>query len=270
MTSTPSGPTGTTRTCAACGATTAGNFCSECGAPGPAATRRCGGCQAQLSASAKFCHRCGLPAGAVVPPTPLSVEPRGFSAALPWAVAAIALVALVALVAGQRIKGPPSPSGAAPPLAADGSVAGGGRAPDISNMSPAEQKLRLYDRVMALAEAGKSDSVALFAPMAIAAYQQLGPLDLDGRYDLGRLGEVSGDLELAAAQADTILAAAPDHLLGLMLAASVARARGDDAAAGRYTTRFAAAVPAERRKRLAEYLTHEREINAALEQARRD
>jgi hypothetical protein len=135
-------------------------------------------------------------------------------------------------------------------------------------MTPAEQKLRLYDRVMALAEAGKTDSVALFAPMAIAAYEQLGPLDLDGRYDLGRLGEVSGDLDLAAAQADTILATSPEHLLGLMLASNVARTRGDSAAVKRFTDRFVAAAPGERRKRLAEYLTHSNEIDSALARAR--
>ena len=86
--------------------------------------------------------------------------------------------------------------------------------------------MRLYNRVMGQHERGRADSVRLFAPMAITAYQQLGPLDLDQRYDMGRIAAISGDEALARAEADTILAKHPNHLLGLILAAMVcARAR---------------------------------------------
>src|SRR5262249_61513516 len=99
---------------------------------------------------------------------------------------------------------------------------GAGRPPDISSMSPAERAVRLYDRVMMAHERGRADSVQLFAPMAIAAYQQLDSLDLDARYDLGRIAAVSGDQSLAKAEADTILARQPTHLLGLILAGNPA------------------------------------------------
>jgi len=117
-------------------------------------------------------------------------------------------------------------------------------------------------------ERGRADSVALFAPMAIAAYQQLGQLDLDQRYDLGRIAAISGDEEQARAQADTILARHPNHLLGLILAGNAARVRKDSAAERSYHQKFLAAVDAERAKRLPEYITHENDIKVALDAKR--
>src|SRR5689334_6624171 len=81
--------------CPACGADAVGRFCSTCGATLEGA--ECAACGAKWSVGAKFCHRCGTPAG-----QPGRAE-RGLSNALPWGVAAIALVALIALVAGQRV-----------------------------------------------------------------------------------------------------------------------------------------------------------------------
>ena len=248
--------------CAACGATSTGKFCSNCGAPFVGAT--CGACGVALSPGAKFCHRCGTPAGAAG-----RTDARSFSAALPWAVAAIALVALIALVAGQqfaRSRGGADQTAADAPSAPVGGATGaaGGRPPDISNLSPADAAIRLYDRVMAMHERGRADSVQLFAPMAIAAYQQLGALDLDQRYDVGRIAAVSGDQTLARAEADTIIAQQPNHLLGLILAADAARMRKDAAAERTYRDRLAAAAPAERAKQLPEYTTHANDITAAL------
>ena len=80
----------------------------------------------------------------------------------------------------------------------------------------------------ALDEEGKRDSVEFFAPMVMAAYRMLGPLDLDQHYDLGRIGEVTGGGTLARAEADTILRADPTHLLGLALAARVGLRRAPD------------------------------------------
>jgi hypothetical protein len=100
--------------------------------------------------------------------------------------------------------------------------------------------------------------------MAIAAYQQLGNLDADGRYDLGRIAAVSGNEVLARAQADTILARQPSHLLGLILAANAAHMRKDAAAERSYRDKFVAAAPTERAKQLPEYITHENDITIAL------
>jgi hypothetical protein len=200
--------------------------------------------------------------------TPVApAEPRGFSPGLPWGVAVVAFVALVALVVGQRFgargRGNDGAIGTAAPIPSIGT-----RAPDISTMSPEEQAARLHDRVMSLAERGRTDSVQFFAPMAIGAYQRLDSLTLDQRYDLGSIALVAGDQELARAQADTILARSPTHLLGLMLAIGAGRAAGDVPRAQALERRLVAVESSERRKQLPEYRMHSREIDAALAAAR--
>ena len=273
-------PDGTnTSRCPACGAPASGRFCSSCGTALAGAT--CTTCSAPLTPGAHFCHRCGTPAGA-----PSAAPSRGFASALPWAVAALALVSLTALVAVQRFGArgnPGSPTadvldganmqGATPigPPAADAAgapAAAAPRAPDISQLTPEQRAERLYDRIMTEHEAGREDAVRSFLPMARAAYEMIGPLNLDQRYDLGRLGEVGGDTTLARAQADTILAARPTHLLGLILAARVARMEKSDARARALDARLLAAEPAERSAALPEYLLHRNDIDAALAAAR--
>ena len=256
----PSAASDAATRCPSCGAQATGKFCSNCAAPLAGAT--CAACGAALTPGAKFCHRCGSPAGADAP-----ALPRNNSSVLPWSIAGISLLAVIAFMAAQRFSGGAGESPA--PAQDSGAVApSGGQPPDISNLSPAEAAVRLYNRVMGQHERGKADSVQLFAPMAIAAYQQLGQLDLDQRYDLGRIAAISGDEALARAQADTILARHPNHLLGLILAGNAARVRKDTAAARAFHEKFLAAAPAERSKQLPEYITHENDITVALEAKR--
>jgi hypothetical protein len=247
--------------CPSCGAAAEGKFCSNCGAPFAGAT--CSACDAPLTPRAKFCHRCGTPAGAEA-----RNDQKSFSSALPWGVAAIALVALIALVAGQRFARTRDAAPAANAAAGAPFAGSGGQPPDISSMTPAEAASRLYDRVMSAHERGRADTVQIFAPMAITAYQMIGNLDLDQRYDLGRIAAVSGDETLARAEADTILATNPNHLLGLILAGNAARMRKDVAAERTFRDRFVAAVPTERAKQLPEYVTHENDITIALDARR--
>ena len=143
------------------------------------------------------------------------------------------------------------------------------RAPDISSMSPAEQADRLFNRVMSLSSEGKTDSVAFFAPMAIAAFEALAPLNTHTRYDLGLVALVSGDPGRASAQSDSILLERPTHLLGLALAARVADARGDSAATRAARQRLLGAEKAERAAGLPEYTDHDADLRAAVEQARK-
>jgi hypothetical protein len=199
------------------------------------------------------------------------LELRGPARRRDVSVAGIALLALIALVAAQRFSGSGAGAGEGAASEAGTAPAAGertGQAPDISNLSPAEAAVRLYNRVMGQHERGRADSVRLFAPMAIAAYRQLGQLDLDQRYDVGRIAAISGDEAVARAEADTILAKHPNHLLGLILAANAARMRKDSAGERAYRDKFVAAVPAERAKQLPEYITHENDINIALEAKR--
>ncbi|HYC51017.1 MAG TPA: hypothetical protein VEB19_07915 [Gemmatimonadaceae bacterium] len=192
----------------------------------------------------------------------------GFGNALPWAVAAIAILALIALAAGQRFAR--TTTQGMPAANAPGSRLGSPtRAPDISSMTPLERAERLYDRIMGAADRGRADSARFFLPMAVQSYEALGPLTVDQRYDLGRLGEVAGDATLAAAQSDTILQQQPQHLLGLVLRYRVARARGDAPAASRALDQLNRAAPAELRKQLPEYLVRQVDIDSALAAARR-
>jgi len=251
--------------CPACQAPATGKYCSSCGAP--LAGARCVSCRTELTPGAKFCHRCGTPAGAAAV-AGKGAGDRGFGASLPWAVAAIALVALIALVAGQRFSRSDSSSTVAgADQTAPALQSGGNAPPDISQMTPQERADRLYDRVMSLNERGKQDSVRFFAPMAMQAYLMLGALNADQRYDLGRIAAVAGEEEVARAQADSILAQQPRHLLGLLLAGDAARLRGDRTAEREYMRRFAAAAPAERARQLPEYSAHGNEIDSRLAKA---
>lgn len=271
--------------CAACGTEGSGRFCAICGAT--LTSTKCAGCGTPLSPGAHFCHRCGKPVGAGVSasaPTPQD-SPRkpAATSSLPWAVAAIALLALLAMSAGKffnasRGSSLDAPQNALPqaglddrgasPGSEDAGAAPGVRAPDISALSPEERAERLFNRVMLLNSQGKSDSVLFFAPMAISAYEMISPMTADQRYDMGRIAEVAGALPLAKAQADTILRASPNHLLGLILAARIASLSGDTAARRRYETKFLAVEKTESARKLPEYERHQDDITSALTNAR--
>jgi hypothetical protein len=231
-----------------------------------------------LSPGAKFCHRCGASVGAVSPAARVSPAAPGSTANaprtapaqtnfLPWAFAGLAVIALVVILVAQTGGGA---SGEVIPTPATGGAASaaGAAAPDISRMSPRERADRLFERIMRLATAGKQDSVVFFAPMASTVYESLGHLDPDLRYDYGRISEVSGNLDVAAAQADSILQESPRHLLGLILAARVADSRGDNARRDALEKELLAAQATELAKPLNEYTLHRDEISAAIAAAR--
>lgn len=229
-------------------------------------SKHCSSCGAPVTPTAKFCHRCGaaLSGSAAVssghqPVVPVAVAGQP-SQALPWIVAGIALLCLLAFIVGQNWRRAPAASVATAPAV----VPAGPRAVDISQMSPDERADRLFNRVMTYVTEGKSDSVQFFSPMAIQSFEALAPLNAHRRYDLGLLGVVSGDGAMARAQADTILAEQPSHLLGLILGMRAAGLQLDTLARRRFATRLSAALPAERAKQLPEYIDHQPDIDAAL------
>lgn len=259
--------------CPSCGAPASGRFCTQCGAV--VRDARCGNCGVSLTPGAKFCHDCGAPVGVQTAPAGAPAAPRTRPSRashttdaaprsnLPWILAGVAFVTLVVIFAAQRAgQTPAAPMAGAAPAAGPGAI-------DISSMSPQERASRLFDRIMRLSEEGKQDSVALFSSMAITVYESLGPLDLDSRYDLGRIAQVSGRLDLAQAQADTILRQSPDHLLGLILALAVADARGNAAERSALQRRLLAAETSQLARGLDEYVRHGADINAALAAARK-
>ena len=179
----------------------------------------------------------------------------------------LSLVLLVVIFAAQKAGQSSTGASTIAPAAAPGAAAGPG-AVDISSMSPQERASRLFDRIMRLSEEGKQDSVAFFSSMALGVYESLGPLDLDSRYDYGRVAQVSGNLDLAQAQADTILRQAPDHLLGLVLSAAVAGAKGDESRRSGLERRLLAVEASQRARQLDEYARHQADIDAAIAAAR--
>jgi hypothetical protein len=265
-------PPAQTNTCPACGSSATGHYCANCGAP--LAGAACASCSAPLSPGARFCHHCGTGVGVATAARETKTNP------LPWIVAALAFLALFAMAAGRGFNARPSntvdgSANALPQAGLDDRGAGsddqaaGVRAPDISSLSPQERADRLYNRVMLLASEGKIDSVQFFAPMAVQSYLLLQPLNADQRYDLGRIGEVTGALPLAKAQADTILIENPNHLLGLILEARLAVIGGDTTQLHSYERRLVAAQKSEMAKKRSEYDRHEDDITTALQQARK-
>lgn len=247
----------TSASCPGCGRPTTGNFCSHCGTPLKGAT--CPACDATLSAGARFCHVCGRPMGAR----------RGAGPVLPWAIAGAAVVALGGgfLYLNGRDAAPPAAAQQASPFA--GGAAGGRAAPDISSMTPREQADRLFERIVMAHERGDTGEVRFFRPMALQAYQQLAPLDHDARYHVGLIHTLTGNPEAALAQADSITADEPGHLLAAMLRQRAAIALGD-AAGGRMAYRdFLASYEAEVAANRPEYQAHEPVISAFLAEARR-
>jgi len=177
----------------------------------------CHACGATLSDGARYCHKCGASTQA---------RATGWRVGLPWGIAGLALGALIGVLAmrgGGATTGSAAADTPAAPFAGGGSTSGVA-APDISQMSPEERAQRLFDRVMRLDEAGKSDSVQFFLPMALGAYQQLPALSLDAHFDVGLLKLAGGDAGGALAEADTIRREVPTHLF-----ADILRARGFEA-----------------------------------------
>jgi hypothetical protein len=269
--------------CPSCGEPGTGRFCAACGASLAGST--CAGCATPLRPGAKFCHRCGLAVGAAAP-SAAAASPDRAATVMPWAVAFVALLALAAMAAGRNFgaakgssidgsanalpqaalgEGAP-PAGVEAPFAggAGGGVAGG-RPPSLANMSPREIADRLFDRVMLMSGQGKADSASFFATMALQNYASMGPLDLDLRYDMGRVAEVAGRKDIVQAQADTILQQNPTHLLGLVLAAKGAALANDAAGLKTYQQRLLAAIRAgERDRPIEEYKRHATDIDDAV------
>jgi len=241
----------------------------------------CAACGAALSAGARFCHRCGTPLGQGLPAMRQPAAPAtGVAAVLPWGVAFVALLALVAMSAGKNFgaakgSGIDGSSNSLPTQAVDGVAAGaappggGGAAPNIANLSPSERANRLYTRIMEYAEFGKVDSVAFFAPMALASHEMLENPTADERYHFGRIAEVTNNAAVARAQADTILQREPENLLGLLLSARAARMTGDDAGARGFDQRFLKALQAQLATGREEYQMHRAEIDRAADDARK-
>ncbi len=209
-------------------------------------TTLCPSCQNTVSG--RFCKSCGR------------ANPFARGTTGPWLYLGGGLVlaivfALGVLVGGAR-RSSASAAGEGPTAAAPAA------APDISDLSPRERFDRLYDRVMRASSSGDNATMTQFAPMAISAYGMLDSVDLDARYDVAVIKLHVGDMAGARALADTIIRAAPTHLFGYMLRATVARFAGDSVKARQATATFVRNYDAELRRGRPEYEKHKTSIEA--------
>ena len=250
------------QTCPSCAAPASGRFCPQCGV---ALDAQCRECQNPLPAGARFCNQCGAAVGAQG-----AAPARARQPALPWAIAGVAVAVLAAMTILPRIAGddaPPAPlAQQAPPAAA----AGDPSSVDLASMTPRQAADRLFNRVMQGLAAADTAEVARFTPMAIQAYGMVPDRDADLHYHLGELYRLTGDAPAARAQADTILAADPQHLFGLYGAARAEELRGDAGAAKGMYQRFLDAYAAQVARNLPEYQEHSQgmpAMRAAAQQA---
>lgn len=205
----------------------------------------CHACGATLSDGARYCHKCGAST---------SAPATGWRVGLPWGIAGLAGGALIGVLAMRGSGGVAGSAAADTPAApfVSGGTTGGG-APDISQMSPEERAQRLFDRVMRLDEAGKTDSVQFFLPMALGAYQQLPALSLDAHFDVGLLKLAGGDAPGALGEADTIRREVPTHLFADILRARALEAQRNTRGAREAYQSFLKNEANERARRRPEY-----------------
>jgi hypothetical protein len=205
----------------------------------------CHACGATLSDGARYCHKCGAST---------SAPATGWRVGLPWGIAGLAVGALIGVLAMRGTGGAAGSAAPDTPVApfAGGGTTGGG-APDISQMSPEERAQRLFDRVMRLDEAGKTDSVQFFLPMALGAYQQLPALSLDAHFDVGLLKLAGGNTAGALAEADTIRREVPTHLFADLLRARALEAQRNTGGARAAYQSFLKNEANERARRRPEY-----------------
>ncbi len=195
----------------------------------------------------RFCGVCGVPAhggSGVTPAVPASSQ-RWYLAGAGLVVVAVAFVLVL-----RSQGGPP------PPAAAPGATPVTAPLPDLSTMTPRERFDRLYERVMTASQTGDQATVTTFTPMALGAYAQLDTIDADARYHLSMLELHQGGVEVARAQADTILRSQPGHLFGYVVAAAVARWTKDDAGLRRIYADFLARYDKEVASARPEYAEH--------------
>lgn len=265
-------------TCPECGRSASGNFCSHCGAR--LGGRFCDQCGAPMSPEARFCNQCGAAGGPRGAGEPASVRgagrpgreadgpaPRALVSDrnLAWWLLGVAMFVLIVVLGVSMVDpaGPGAPTVAQPA----GGAPGTGTPPDISSMTPIEAATRLFNRVMAAAEAGDSTEARAFLPMAIAAYDRARPLDHDGLYHLSVLQNAAGQLDAALDNATRILDEDPDHVLGLLAAAHAADELGLDEEAHSHYEHLLEVYDDEMARGLQEYRDHARTVSSARAEA---
>lgn len=231
--------------CPSCGTEIVGKFCVGCGKK---IRRTCSSCGANASAGARYCQQCGA-----------SLTGTARAKGIAPSIIAGAVGAVVALVGAFLFLGLED-DGASSTIPTASTTT-----PTVTPVQAAEQ---LYNRVMAASERGDTAEARRFAPMVLDAYGQLGTLDNDEHYHVGRIHLIMGDTTRAQAELDAIRPSEPDHLLGIMLEHSIAEARGDDEGVAEAYARFLSTYDAEILIDRDEYRTHRVGIDGFRDRAR--
>lgn len=172
-------------------------------------------------------------------------------ASLFWWIGSVAMAVVIAVLGTKMAVRTPAERTSAPEGATDA-----GAPPDISAMTPIEAADRLFNRVMTAEANGDSSQVRQFLPMALGAYERARPLDADGLFHLALLQQTAARPADALITARSILAEAPDHLLGLYVAAEAESALDRTEQARELYRRLAGAYEAEMANPRREYLHH--------------
>ena len=230
---------------------------------------RCPSCGTAAQSDARFCHGCGASLDPRSAPRGRTIKKIAVFGAAALGIVAVTVAVLLngdpersetriapALFPTSR-EGPNQPTGGGPSQQAGGQP---GQAVDLSTMTPREAADRLFNRIMMASEQGDIAEVLRFAPMALQAYGQLGTLDADAHYHLGRIHAAVGDLDNTRKQIRMLKQFAPNHLLGIVLEHAVAEQARDGAAAAQAYAAFAAAYTAESITERREYAEHRRTI----------
>lgn len=218
----------------------------------------CASCGERHQAGARFCQSCGrsLVGGSWFNAQTLTV----------LGAACLTLVALGLLFASVLNIGSVPESNSAATAPSRTASTPSGQPPDLSTMTPREAADRLFNRVMMADEQGNVDEVAQFAPMAVAAYEQLDSLDLDALYHLGLIQAAAGDAESVREAVRRMKAIVPGHLLASLLEHRLAMDENDQKKAARATERFKANYDDEIKVERLEYRDHQLSIDQFREQ----
>lgn len=235
--------------------------------PASGTRRYCPNCGERTGSGDRYCRSCGT-----------SLTDGRFAERVPMRLSGLRLVGLgIIVLAGLwallyygyygvgTLRETPPPS---QPIPFSDVGTGGGAAPP-SALTGREMADQLYNQAMMAHETGDSASAERFVPMALAAYRGLDALDLDARYHVAVLSLAAGRPDAALAQADTMLAQVPNHLLALAVGARVYEEKGDDARARDYYRRFLEAYTPGAAASRPEYLEHAQGLSTQLEAARR-
>lgn len=260
----------TSAPCPACGVRGTGAFCAQCGAARDA--RFCRACGATVAAGTRFCATCGTSVAARQEAAPTAGALHAPGTAVPaWVYLGGGAVAVAAILWLVWPRGP-EPTPVDQPVAVNNGSAPAGNpaAIDLSTMTPREQFDSLYNRVMTAAENGDDGTVTQFAPMALGAYSQLlpGDVDADARYHAAMIRMHTNDPTGAAALADTIRAEQPSHLFSFVIQGTLARQRKDAARLLEEQRGFMKHYDAEMAAKRSEYEHHAFILNQFVGEAR--